>query len=57
MNLPTASKEPPMKNRITKTKETGPFLRQEFIPEKRIQRFAVEGTDPLLPAARVSRTG
>ncbi|MCK9588914.1 MAG: hypothetical protein M0Q93_06060 [Terrimicrobiaceae bacterium] len=46
-----------MKNRITKTKETGPFLRQEFIPEKRIQRFAVEGTDPLLPAARVSRTG
>jgi len=31
-----------MKNRINKTKETGPFLRQEFIPEKRIQRFAVE---------------
>ena len=42
MNLPTESKEPPMKNRINKAKETGPFLRQEFIPEKRIQRFAVE---------------
>ena len=28
--------------RSSKTKDTGPFLRHEFIPEKRIIRFALE---------------
>ena len=31
-----------MKSRSNKVKDTGPFLRQEFIPEKRICRFALE---------------